>query len=120
MPSNDTTWKPGKSGNPKGRPKLGETYAEIVRSKLPPEEADKRACERYDAAVAKGDLALAQRIDEWRVDRGWGKAPQAVDVTIDAGGSEDVDWNDVPLEKRRELAAALAAADAIAGSDEGG
>ncbi len=30
MPSEDTQFKPGESGNPKGRPKKGDTWADIL------------------------------------------------------------------------------------------
>jgi hypothetical protein len=45
------TWKPGQSGNPKGRPRVGNSLAECLRDYLEASDKDKRT--RKQALVEK-------------------------------------------------------------------
>ncbi len=84
LKKNETSFKAGQSGNPIGRPKKTEeqlTLEAMCRDKTPQalttilelmEEADKDSTR----------LSAAQYI----IDRGWGKAAQAVSVTGSEGG----------------------------------
>lgn len=74
-------FKPGKTGNPGGRPK---GLAAIVRDTVGVEGWVEIARRMY--AIATGDHAEASARDEiaaaaWLADRGYGKAQQALDVT---------------------------------------
>lgn len=100
---------PGTSGNPKGRPKSGESLAEVVRQKWPPDKLVDEMSKHADST----NEAVAIRAKEWLAERGYGPAPKQVDVTV-SGGDAPIRWGEMPLEKRRELAAALATADEIA------
>jgi hypothetical protein len=75
-------WKPGKSGNPGGRPK---GLAAAVREKAPADQLadymlaiwtrDPEALKRH--SIALEDVTLTERTKalEWLSDRGYGKAP---------------------------------------------
>ena len=59
-------WKPGESGNPAGRPKKGEAYAEYLREllELPMKELKRLATARNMAEMpAKKAMALRQVMD---------------------------------------------------------
>jgi hypothetical protein len=61
------------------------------------------------------DESIAMRAKEWLADRGYGKAPQTVDLTVQQiEEAAPVDWGAVPLEKRKALMGALSTADEIA------
>lgn len=54
MPKSDTQWKPGQSGNPKGRPK--NPYKEAIRDTIDPRWLAKqlyKACEEGDVVAIK-------------------------------------------------------------------
>lgn len=74
---NRTSWKVGQSGNPKGRPRTGESLAEVVRA------------EASNLAIVKKMQWLADHAESetvrfhalnWIAERGNGKAPQEVVV----------------------------------------
>lgn len=74
---NRTSWKVGQSGNPKGRPRTGESLAEVVRA------------EASNLAIVKKMQWLADNAESetvryhaltWLAERGNGKAPQEVVV----------------------------------------
>jgi len=73
-------WQKGQSGNPKGRPKVGETLAEQVRAALGVEDP---ATKKTRLAVVI-ERAIADAIDgdptarAWLADRGYGKAEQPI------------------------------------------
>lgn len=76
-----TRWKPGQSGNPKGRPKLGETWADAFRAALTP--ADKLDVVRSLIERAKaGDMMAAKLVME-RMD---GLPKGSHEVTGSGGG----------------------------------
>lgn len=69
-------WKPGKSGNPSGRPKEFPEIRDLAREHGP-------------AAIAKlveflhgEDLKLAKAAADSLLDRGFGKPSQSVDTTV--------------------------------------
>jgi hypothetical protein len=89
-PPKGSSWQPGQSGNPKGRPK-GVTLSEALRRMLA-EQAPGRSEETYAEAIAralckqaaKGNVLAAKEI----ADRTEGKPKQAVDMNIR-------DWRDM-------------------------
>jgi hypothetical protein len=73
-------FKPGVSGNPIGRPPLGESLAEKVRA-----AAGDRLDKTLDllwTRAARGDM----RAIEFLADRGWGRVPVPVEQSGPAGG----------------------------------
>ncbi len=72
-----TAWKAGQSGNPKGRPRSGESLAEIVRSEVSPKALIKRMQSLADNAESEQVRVHALT---WLADRGYGKAPQVVEL----------------------------------------
>jgi hypothetical protein len=82
----DTRFKPGQSGNPKGRPPVGKSLAETVR-RIADEKDPRSGKSNIEAVILKmfekakaGSVAHAAFL----TDRGWGKPPQP----IEAGGPE--------------------------------
>jgi len=83
-----TTWKPGQSGNPNGRPKRGESLSEILRmlgeerdvriKGVPGEITKKEAVGRrlYDLAL-RGNVAALKYL----MDRLEGRVPFSVDLS---------------------------------------
>ena len=75
-------WKPGQSGNPKGRPKGGEALAELVRQRT-----------KDGKYIVDGVFELSKSADEdirmkalaWLGDRGYGKAIQPLEHSGDVG-----------------------------------
>lgn len=72
-----TSWKPGQSGNPKGRPKSGESLAETLRTAVSPKALLDRM--KWLADNAESETVRFHAIS-WLAERGWGKAPQVVTV----------------------------------------
>ncbi len=71
------SFKPGQSGNPKGRPPIGLTVADVIRQKCGPcaEAIIKRMIRR--AERAKSEM-VRQRADEHLWLRGYGPPPAVV------------------------------------------
>ena len=82
-PSNQ--WKPGQSGNPKGRPKKGETVTDAIRDKIGPELLAEKLLELVEA----GDLAAIK----YATDRQDGRPIETVNSNVrkvpDVVGYED-------------------------------
>ena len=80
-------WKPGQSGNPKGRPKRTEVLTDMLWAEL--RRKDKKAGETkrvllvrklVDKAIA-GDMRAQQIV----IERLWGKAPDNVNISGQVG-----------------------------------
>ena len=71
----------GQSGNPAGRPRKGNTLAEAIRSGVSPEKIYQRVLE----ILASDDEKAAMQAANFLADRGWGKAPQTLEVTSEGG-----------------------------------
>jgi hypothetical protein len=102
---------PGNRANPSGRPRRGESLAEAVRSKWPAA----KIVEVMTKHAKSKDPGVSSRATEWLADRGYGKAPQAVDLTVQqVEEAAPVDWGAVPLERQKALIGALKIADEVA------
>lgn len=76
LPKGMTPWKPGQSGNPRGRPKKDYLLSELAQEKT--EEALTNLCQIMNnkSASANARVAAAAEI----LDRGWGRAPQSLEL----------------------------------------
>lgn len=81
------SWKPGKSGNPAGRPRSKESIAEWLRQKLTAEQRADLLIDLAMKAVSEqvklsARLAIIERTD--------GKVPNVVRTTLSTGGRLDL------------------------------
>ena len=80
-PPKTARWKPGQSGNPKGRPK-SITFSEACRKALAEAEGDETVAEVLaKAAIEFARKGSAQHLKEIN-DRVEGKARQPIDVSV--------------------------------------
>lgn len=97
MARNSTTWKPGQTGNPNGRPPRGETLTDILRVKLrelkvkgkgnkPIEAKEALMITLLNIAMA-GDLRAIQYI----MDRVDGKPVQMSEISGPEGGPVEIE-----------------------------
>lgn len=81
IPKGAKPFKKGKSGNPNGRPKklpqLDELLADVLGEEKDGIEAAKAILMALRAKATKGDVRAAEVL----LDRAYGKAKQAIDVT---------------------------------------
>lgn len=103
-PATAGSWKPGQSGNPKGRPRSGLAFAERVRERIDPDLI-------IDLAVrvaADETLSPKTRLEAlWPlIDRGFIKPPTTIAAQVQTTTTTR-DWSAVPLEERRALLAQL-------------
>lgn len=99
-------WAPGTSGNPRGRPRLGDALAERVRRRV---DLDKLIDVLYaqvdDRGIAPADRKAAAKE---LLDRGWGKAVETsvVEANIETNAPSLPDtWHEMtPAEKAAHLA----------------
>jgi hypothetical protein len=70
-----SAWKPGQSGNPGGRPKELREVAALAR------EHSAEAIERLAYWMRSDDSRASVAASEKLLDRAWGKAQQAVEVS---------------------------------------
>jgi len=97
MPKTKTTWKPGQSGNPNGRPPRGETLTDILRVKLRELTVKGKNGKRIEAKEAimitllnlamSGDLRAIQYV----MDRVDGKPVQPQEVSGPEGGPVEIE-----------------------------
>jgi hypothetical protein len=109
MAKSSTSYQKGQSGNPKGRPKKGETLAEMFRDALsePIKETDEGSYTRLhkiiDKVVAKAEAGDQQAI-EYALARGFGKL---IDRVESANVNKQYDFKDIPIEERKRVLEAL-------------
>lgn len=109
MPSKDTQWRPGQSGNPGGKRKgidalvreqIGDDTG-IAILKVHAELAQGRIPEGIEIEKFSGrDMAASAAIV---LDRLWGKPKQSVEFTNEPAHEAAVDWSAVPEDERRKL-----------------
>jgi len=86
-------WKPGESGNPKGRPAFKHTLTSLIRDELTKLSPDGRTYEQLLAeAIVKGAIAKANsgdgRLAELVLERVEGKVSQS--ITGEGGGPVEI------------------------------
>ena len=98
--STSTTWKPGQSGNPRGRPRKGNALAEMVR-----EAADPRELVETMLDVLRNAESDAIRIQaaQWLRDSGYQRPSERVE--LGGAGSFDEDDEDLSTLSLDELEA---------------
>lgn len=103
-----TSWKPGQSGNPHGRPKHLLAFSERVRERVDPDlviELALRTAEDESLTPAERLAALLPLVD-----RGWVKPPNTVAVALEQRTTAGaIDWSAVPTDELRQLHERLAA-----------
>lgn len=94
------TYKPGESGNPHGRPKVGLTLAEAIRNKVDPAELVEDLWKRHK----KGQLKATEIL----IERGWGKTPLQLLLTPTSRKYENLDrLNAAELKQLEEISKKL-------------
>ncbi len=101
--TNLTSWRPGQSGNPSGRPKGGAGFSKAIRE----ESKDGQELWEFAFAVMRGQVevkeivgnmvvnvgpSLKDRMDamKWLADRGFGKVPETAE-DVDAPRAEEME-----------------------------
>jgi hypothetical protein len=101
MAKSSTSYKPGKSGNPNGRPKKGNSLAEKFRDALA--EIVEGDYSKLDQLIDKTvEMALAgdQSAIEYALARGFGKLIDRVETT---NVNHNYDFSNLSLEERMKL-----------------
>ena len=75
MPSSDTRFRPGQSGNPGGRPKAERNVRELAQ------QHTVEAVEALVDVVRTGKPAERVQAATALLDRGWGRPPTAIEMT---------------------------------------
>ena len=103
MPASSTTWAPGKSGNPGGRPRIIEAVRDIAR------ESTTLAIETLRTIAADTEAPHAARVSAATalLDRGWGRPMQGHAVMAVAAPSSVREMTDVELMAMMEKRVAL-------------
>ena len=95
-------WKPGQSGNPKGRPRSGLAFAERVRERIDPDLVIDLALR----VAADETISAERRLEALLplIDRGFIKPPTTIAARVETTDmTPRRDWQTVPLEERRAL-----------------
>jgi hypothetical protein len=101
MGPTSTSWKPGTSGNPGGRPRRALAAVDAVREKVDPNE-----WVEAELTVARDmDKPWDVRRDAWRalIDRGFVKAPAQLDAHVTQGNASGVDVDKLSLDDLRQI-----------------
>lgn len=114
-----TSFKPGVSGNPKGRTPMrhGLAFAERVRERVSPDlviDLAMRVAENEKMDPAARLAALWPLID-----RGFIKPPTSITATIETSSAPQLDWSRLPVAERMELLKRLRAPQLEAAVDDG-
>src|SRR5579884_4019901 len=72
--ASSSAWKPGQSGNPRGRPTVAAEIRDLARNHA------REAIERLVALVQSDNPQVALRAAEALLDRGYGRPMQAIQV----------------------------------------
>ena len=87
-------FKPGRSGNPKGRPKklprLDDLLSEIMGEEKDGMTAAEAILKRLRQMATQGNIKAAEML----LDRSYGKAKQPVEITGKDGAAIEIRWPD--------------------------
>lgn len=98
-PPTPGSWKPGASGNPKGRPRRGDALAEAIRSKCDPEELASIAMTIAREGASEGVRIQAM---QFLADRGYVRPEQRHELVV--GTMEDEpDLSHLTVDQLRQL-----------------
>jgi hypothetical protein len=117
MPKTRTSFKPGVSGNPKGRPKKGLSLAEKFRDALAEKANGDGDYTKLDQLIDKTvEMALAgdQSALEYTLARGYGKLIDRVEST---NTNKIYDFSNLSLEERMKLLEQLRSVGTTVASD---
>jgi len=106
-------FRPGQSGNPKGRPPGGTSLAERIRAKCG-DNGDAYVDILHDIAINE-DEPTRFRIDAVKIllDRGFGKPPQEINITSGVASMSDDELDALPQATRDKLLALSEEADRV-------
>lgn len=118
MPKSSTSFQPGQSGNPNGRPKKGQSLAEKFRDAMAEAKDEQNPDytlldEVIDKLVEKA-LAGDQNAIEYCLARGWGKM---IDRVENSNTNKNYDFSNMPMEERLKLLELLGNAGTTVPSD---
>jgi hypothetical protein len=91
-----TSWKPGQSGNPGGRPKVSAEVRELAREHGP------EAILRLVALMNSKNESVAVRASDAILDRGFGRPMQAMELASKEGEPNEgppIDWSKLSNEE---------------------
>ena len=103
-PPTPSSWKPGTSGNPRGRPPKGSALTDAIRAKVDPTELVDIALE-----LARNGEAESTRLGalNWLRDSGYTRPAEKHEIaTVAADDDGDDDLDLLTVEQLRELQAA--------------
>jgi hypothetical protein len=99
-------FQPGQSGNPRGRPRVGESLAYLLREKFPPE----RVAAELERILGDPEATPAHRLAALQLvgDRAYGKPPAEIALTVERPlDALPPGWDAMtPAARQRYLAAA--------------
>lgn len=112
-----TSWRAGTSGNPRGRPRAGQAFAERVRERVDPDTVIDIALRLAADPSVPDERKLAALLP--LIDRGFIKPPAGHELTVTAGATATSrDIAALPLEERRELLARIRRVPELAASHD--
>lgn len=91
------TFKPGQSGNPAGRPPLGDSLAEQIRQVGTPQRRARLLESMWGIAEGEKDLRVRIQAAEWLAKHGWPEEGRGVTtVKTDSAGNVSVIHEHLP------------------------
>ena len=96
--SRDHLWKPGQSGNPKGRPKSKHALSEAIRERVDPNELIDRAM----VILRDPTTPSAVFVQVWTMlaAQGWAKPPAAASLEVTVTPTLPPGWQSLPVSER--------------------
>lgn len=109
-----TSWKPGETGNPGGRPRGVERWTREQIESYTIDDPDLGTLTGWQAVLRRqwkiavfGEDKDATPAAKFLFDRGYGHAKQTVVIDENPDPVATIDWSKVPLEQRERLLGAL-------------